>query len=228
MIGAPAEWSALRLSLLVAARAVALDALPALAAGWLLARPFRGRALLDALTLLPLVLPPVVTGWALLLLLGPHGPVGAPLLRYAGWHLAFTTNGAAIAAATMVFPLLVRPIRLGFSELDRGLLEAAASLGAGPLDRLVTVALPLVAPFLLTALVTGFAAALGEFGAVITFAADIPGVTETLPLAIYAALQTPGGEAEAARLSLVSAALAVGGLLGAELLGRRLRARRGQ
>ncbi len=225
MILAPEEWTALRLSLAVGARAVALDVGPALAVGWLLSREFRGRALLDAAVLLPLVLPPVVTGWVLLLLLGPHGPVGGPLLRQLGWHLAFTTNGAAIAAATMTFPLMVRLIRLGFSELDRGLLDAAASLGAGPVDRLVSVALPLVAPFVLAAIVTGFAASLGEFGAVITFAADIPGVTETLPIAIYAALQVPGGEAEAARLSIVSALLALVGLFGADLASRRFRRR---
>lgn len=225
MILAPEEWTALRLSLSVGVRAVALDVVPALLVGWVLSREFRGRAVLDAVVLLPLVLPPVVTGWVLLILLGPHGPIGAPLLHHLGWRLAFTTNGAAIASATMAFPLMVRLIRLGFAELDAGLMEAAASLGAGRLDRLATVALPLVAPFVLAGIVTGFAAALGEFGAVITFAADIPGVTETLPIAIYAALQTPGGEAEAARLSVVSAVLALVGLLGADLASRRFRAR---
>lgn len=219
---APAEWQALLLSLGIGGRAVALDLGPALLAGWALSRPFRGRAVLDALVLLPLVLPPVVTGWVLLLLLGPHGPLGAPLLRIFGIRLAFTTAGAAIACAVMTFPLMVRSIRLGFEALDRGLLAAAASLGAGPIDRTLTVALPLVGPFVLAGVVTAFAASLGEFGAVITFAADIPGVTETLPIAIYAALQQPGGEAVAARLSVVSAALALALLFAADAASRRL------
>lgn len=218
----PEEWRALALSLDVAGRAVAIDIVPAIGMAWLLSREFRGRALLDAIVLLPLVLPPVVTGWVLLLVLGPHGPLGRVLLAEFGIRLAFTTAGAAIACAVMTFPLIVRAVRLGFESLDPGLMAAAAGLGAGPADRTLTVALPLVAPFILAGLVTGLAASLGEFGAVITFAADIPGVTETLPIAIFAALQQPGGEAEAARLSLVSATLALIGLFGADLAARRL------
>ncbi|WP_270937411.1 molybdate ABC transporter permease subunit [Falsiroseomonas oryzae] len=219
----PEEWEAVRLSLGVAARSVLVSLLPAVAIAWLLARrDFPGRTLLDALVHLPLVVPPVVVGWALLMTFGVRGPIGAPLHDWFGIRLVFTTEGAALATAVMSFPLIVRAVRLGLEHVDRGLEEAARTLGAGPLDRFITVTLPLMSPGILAGAVTAFAAGLGEFGAVITFASNIPGETQTLPLAIYAATQTPGGEAVAARLAAISFALAVGGLLLAELLARRM------
>src|SRR6185369_2912576 len=174
---------------------------------------------------LPVILPPVLTGFLLLLLFGRHGPIGAWLERVAGIHLVFTRGGAALATAVMTFPLLVRTIRVAFEAMDPKLFEAAALLRARPLDRFVTIALPLAGPGILAGAVTAFAAGMGEFGAVITFAANIPGQTQTLPLAIYAVLQQPGGEAEALRLAAISFTLAMSGLIGAELLQRWMRRR---
>jgi len=217
------EWQAVRLSLEVATRSVLVSLAPAVAVAWLLARGrFPGRMLLDALVHLPLVVPPVVVGWALLMLFGVRGPIGAPLNDWFGIRLVFSTEGAALATAVMSFPLIVRAVRLGLENVDPGLEAAARTLGAGPLDRFLTVTLPLMAPGILAGAVTAFAAGLGEFGAVITFASNIPGETQTLPLAIYAATQTPGGEAVAARLAFVSFALAVAGLLLAEVIARRM------
>jgi molybdate transport system permease protein len=217
------EWQAVRLSLEVATRSVIASLVPAVAVAWLLARGrFPGRALVDALVHLPLVVPPVVVGWGLLMLFGIRGPIGAPLHEWFGIRLVFTTDGAALATAVMSFPLIVRSVRLGLEGVDPGLEAAARTLGAGPLDRFVTVTLPLMSPGILAGAVTAFAAGLGEFGAVITFASNIPGETQTLPLAIYAATQTPGGEAVAARLAFVSFLLAVAGLLLAELIARRM------
>ena len=219
----PEEWQAVRLSLSVALRSVAFGLPPAVLAAWLLARGrFPGRSLLDALVHLPLVMPPVVVGWLLLVTFGLRGPVGSLLNEWFGIRLVFTTAGASLATAVMSFPLIVRAVRLSLDAVDPGLEAAARTLGAGPLDRFVTVTLPLIAPGILSGAITAFAAGLGEFGAVITFASNIPGETQTLPLAIYAATQTPGGEAVAARLAAVSLALAVAGLLLAELAGRRL------
>ena len=219
----PEEWQAVQLSLVVAGRSVLLSLLPAVAVAWLLARGrFPGRFLLDACVHLPLVVPPVVTGWCLLLLFGIRGPLGAPLLEWFGIRLVFTTNGAALATAVMSFPLIVRAVRLGLEHVDSGLEAAARTLGARPLDCFLTITLPLMSPGILAGAITAFAAGLGEFGAVITFASNIPGETQTLPLAIYSATQSPGGEAVAARLALVSFALAIGGLLGAEFLARRM------
>ena len=223
MILSPEEWEAVRLSLSVALRSVALGLPPAVLAAWLLARGrFPGRALLDALVHLPLVMPPVVVGWLLLVTFGLRGPAGSLLDEWFGVRLVFTTAGASLATAVMSFPLIVRAVRLSLDAVDPGLEAAARTLGAGPLDRFVTVTLPLIAPGILSGAITAFAAGLGEFGAVITFASNIPGETQTLPLAIYAATQTPGGEAMAARLAAVSLALAVAGLLLADLAGRRL------
>jgi len=223
------EWEAVWLTLRVAARAVGFGLPLALLGAFVLARgKFRGRAVLDAVVHLPLVLPPVVIGWLLLLLFGVRGPIGAWLQAWFGVRLVFTTAGAALACGVMVFPLMLRAIRLSLEGVDPGLEQAARTLGAGPLDRFLTITLPLAAPGVLVGAITGFAASLGEFGAVITFAASVPGQTQTLPLAIYAALQTPGGEAAAARLSLASLALALGGLGAAEWAGRRLRARVGR
>ena len=219
----PEEWQAVRLSLAVAGQGVAFALPLAVLVAWLLARTrFFGRGLLDAATHLPLVLPPVVTGWLLLVLLGVRGPLGAPLEAWFGVRLVFTTEGAALATAVMTFPLIVRAVRLSLEGLEPGLEDAARSLGAGAWDRFFSITLPLISPGILAGAVTAFAAGLGEFGAVITFAANIPGETQTLPLAIYAATQMPGGEAVAARLALCSLVLALVGLLTAEVLARRL------
>jgi molybdate transport system permease protein len=219
----PEEWQAVRLSLSVALRAVAFGLPPAVLAAWLLARGrFPGRALLDAVVHLPLVMPPVVVGWLLLVTFGLRGPVGAPLNDWFGIRLVFTTAGASFATAVMSFPLIVRAVRLSLDSVDPGLEAAARTLGAGPLDRFVTITLPLIAPGILSGAITAFAAGLGEFGAVITFVSNIPGETQTLPLAIYSATQTPGGEATAAKLAAISFTLAVAGLLLAEFAGRRL------
>ena len=168
------------------------------------------------------MLPPVVTGWLLLVVLGRNGPVGALLNQWLGIRLPFTTAGAAVACGTMVFPLLVRAARIAFEAADPGLEAAARSLGAGRIDRLLTVTLPLAIPGVVAGVALAYATSLGEFGAVITFAASIPGQTQTLPLAIFNALQSPGGEAQAARLAVASLVLAMLGLGAAEVLGRRL------
>lgn len=192
---------------------------------WVLTRHhFPGRALLNALVHLPLVLPPVVTGWLLLIIFGIRGPVGALLFDWFGIRLVFTTAGASLACAVMTFPVMVRSVRLSLEAVDPGLEQAARTLGAGRLDRLLNVTLPLAAPGILVGAIVGYATCLGEFGAVITFAANIPGETQTLPLAIYTALQVPGGEAKAAELSLVSVVLALVGLLLSEWIGKRLNA----
>ncbi len=218
------ELQALHLSLTVASRSVLLSLLPALAIAWLLTRRrFAGRTLLDAVVHLPLVLPPVVVGYLLLLLLGVRGPVGQWLEQWWGIRLVFTTNGAALATAVMSFPLMVRAMRLSLEGVDTGLEQAARTLGAGPFDRFITITLPLMLPGVLAGAVTAFAAGLGEFGAVITFVSNIPGETRTLPLALYSALQSPDGDALAARLALLSFGLGLAGLLGAELLSRGLR-----
>ncbi|GIL41351.1 molybdate ABC transporter permease subunit [Roseiterribacter gracilis] len=219
----PQEWQAVRLSFVVATRSVLVSLPFAVLVAWLLARGrFVGRSWLDAFVHLPLVLPPVVTGWLLLLLFGVRGPLGALLQDWFGVRLVFTANGAALATAVMSFPLLVRAIRLSLESIDTGLEQAARTLGARPLDRFFSITLPLMAPGILAGTVTAFAAGLGEFGAVITFASNVQGETQTLPLAIYSATQTPGGEATAAKLSLISFVLAVAALLFADRLSRRV------
>jgi molybdate transport system permease protein len=211
------------LTLDVAARAVGFGLPFAVLTAWVLARyRFPGRPVLNALVHLPLVLPPVVTGWLLLILFGIRGPIGSLLLDWFGVRLVFTTAGASLAAAVMVFPVMVRATRLSLEAADRGLEQAARTLGAGWLDRWWNVTLPLASPGILVGAVVAYATCLGEFGAVITFAANIPGQTQTLPLAIYAALQIPGGEAKAAELSMVSLTLALIGLLLSEWLSKRL------
>jgi molybdate transport system permease protein len=225
----PDEWTAVWLSLGVAARSVALGLPLAVLLGWALARGrFMGKWALDALVHLPMVLPPVVVGWLLLLALGVRGPVGSWLNQWFGIRLVFTAEGAAIACAAMSLPLMVRAVRLSIEAIDPGLEQAARTLGAGRLDRFLTITLPMALPGVISAAIVGYVASLGEFGAVITFAANIPGQTQTLPLAIYSALQTPDGEAVAARLALVSILLAVVGLAAAEWAGRRGRAMLGQ
>ena len=225
----PDEWQAIRLTLDVAVWAVLIDLPLAIGLAFALSRGrFPGRGALDTAAHLPLVLPPVVVGWLLLLLFGLHGPIGAWLHSWFGIRLVFTRAGAELACSVMILPLMLRAIRLSLEAVDPGLEQAARTLGAGAWDRFLSITLPLAAPGVLVAAITGFAAALGEFGAVITFAANIPGQTQTLPLAIYSALQSPGGEAAAARLSLVSVGLAIVFLVLAESLGRRLRARVGR
>ena len=219
-----AELEALRLSLEVATRSVAFTLPLAVLVAWILTRArFPGRTLLDAFVHLPLVLPPVAVGYVLLLLLGSRAPLGSWLHAHFGIELPFTTAGAALATAVMTFPLMVRAIRLSLENVDRGLEAAARTLGAGPLDRFCTITLPLMLPGILAGAVTAFAAGLGEFGAVITFAGNVPGVTRTLPLALYTAMQSPDGDALALRLALLSFALGLSGLLAAELLVRRVR-----
>ena len=224
-----AEFDALALSLEVALRSVLFSLPVAILAAWLLTRRrFTGRTLLDALVHLPMVLPPVMVGYVLLLLFGVRGPVGHWLYDSFGLRLAFTTRGAALATAVMSFPLMVRAIRLALENVDSGLEEAARTLGAGAVDRWFTVTLPLMAPGILAGAVTAFVASLGEFGAVITFAGNVPGATRTLPIALYSALQTPDGGAAAARIALISFALGLTGLVGAELLARAMRRRLGR
>jgi molybdate transport system permease protein len=221
----PEEWQAIRLSLAVASRSVLFSLPLAIAAAWILARArFGGRWLLDALVHLPLVLPPVAVGYVLLMLFGNRGPVGGWLLHHLGIQLAFTTSGAALATAVMAFPLMVRAIRISLENVDRGLEAAARTLGARPLDCFLSITLPLMLPGVIAGAVTAFAAGLGEFGAVITFAANIPGQTRTIPLALYTAIQSPNGDAAALRLAVISFVAGLLGLLLAELLARRARA----
>ena len=225
----PAESEALFLSLSVAARSVAFNLPFAILVAWILTRArFAGRTVFDAFVHLPLVLPPVVVGYLLLLLFGVRGPIGSWLYETFGIQLAFTGTGAALATAVMSFPLVVRSIRISLDALDPGLEDAARTLGAGPFDRFFSITLPLITTGILAGAVTAFAAGLGEFGAVITFASNIPGETRTLPLALYTALQTPDGDTLAARLATISFLLGLAGLLVAELLARRVRRRLGR
>lgn len=217
----PDEWEIVRLSLRVSVVAVMLTLPAAFAFAFLLARArFPGKILVDGLVHLPLVLPPVVIGWLLLLAFGRQGPLGAWLEAWFGVTVIFRWTGAAIAAAIMALPLMVRAIRLSIEAVDRRLEGAARTLGAGPWRTFATITLPLSLPGILAALVLGFARAIGEFGATITFVSNIPGETRTLPLAIYGALQVPGAEAGVVRLALVSVALSLGALVLSEWLAR--------
>jgi len=217
----PAEWAIIRLSLLVGGTAC-LAALPvAFALAWLLARGrFPGKVLLDGVVHLPLVVPPVVTGWMLLLFFGSSGAGGRALAALGGTVL-FRWTGAAIAAGVMALPLMVRAIRLSIEAVDRRLEQAARTLGAGRWRTFATITLPLSLPGVLAGVVLGFARSIGEFGATITFVSNVPGETETLPLAIYAALQQPGAEATVARLAGASVALSLAALVASEWLARR-------
>ncbi|WP_404337583.1 molybdate ABC transporter permease subunit [Sphingomonas sp. MMS12-HWE2-04] len=218
----PEEWGIVLLSLKVGGVAV-LACLPiAFALAWLLARArFPGKLLVDGLVHLPLVVPPVVTGWLLLLAFAPAGPVGRWLEAWFGATVLFRWTGAAIAAAVMALPLMVRAIRLSIEAVDQRLEQAARTLGAGRVRAFWTITLPLALPGVIAALVLGFARALGEFGATITFVSNVPGETQTLPLAIYAALQMPGGEAQVLRLAGISVLLSLAALLVSELVARR-------
>ena len=218
------ELQAIRLSLIVAANAVAIGLPLAIVVSLLLRwQRLPLRSLLNIVVHLPLVLPPVVVGWMLLVVFGIRGPIGSLLNDWFGIRLVFTAAGAALACAVMTFPLMVRAIRLSLDSVDSGLEAAASTLGAKRLDIFLTVTLPLMAPGVVSGAIMAYAASLGEFGAVITFASNVPGQTQTLPLAIFTALQTPGGEEAAAKLALISVILAVGGLLLGEWVGKRLR-----
>jgi len=223
---APAEWTAVELSLRIALVATAW-ALPfGIAVGWLLARgKFWGKTVLDGLVHLPLVLPPVVTGYLLLMWFGRKGPIGAFLYDHFGVVFAFRWTGAALASGVMGFPLLVRPIRLALEAIDRRLEDAAGTLGANPALVFFTVTLPLALPGIIAGLLLCFARALGEFGATITFVSNIPGQTQTISAAIYTFLQIPDGDAAAGRLVVVAIGLSLAALIAAEWLGRRATAR---
>ncbi len=223
----PAEWQAVALSLRVALVATCLSLPFGIAVAYILARyRFPGHALLNGLVHLPLILPPVVTGYLLLLSFGPQAPLGG-LLESLGLGVAFRWTGAALAAAIMAFPLMVRAIRLTLEAVDPKLEEVAGTLGASRLRVFVTITLPLTLPGILTGAVLAFAKAMGEFGATITFVSNIPGETRTVPSAIYAFLQVPGGEGSAWRLVIVSVVVAMGALLVSEILARRVAARIG-
>jgi len=225
----PDESTALYLSLTVAGRSVLLNLPFAILIAWVLTRGrFAGRTVLDAIVHLPMVLPPVVVGFVLLLVFGTRGFIGAWLDRVFDIQLVFTRNGAALATAVMSLPLMVRTIRLSLENVDRGLEDAARTLGAGALDRFASITMPLILPGVLAGAVTAFSAGLGEFGAVITFVSNIPGETRTLPLALYTALQSPGGNAEAIRLACISIGLGLAGLTVSEWFARRLRRRLGR
>ena len=219
----PEEWTAVRLSLRVAVVAT-LASLPfGIAAAWALARGrFPGRALLDGLIHLPLVLPPVVTGYVLLLGFGRRGPLGAALESCCGLVFSFRWTGAALAAGVMAFPLMVRAIRLSLEAVDRKLEQAAGTLGASRVLVFLTITLPLAAPGIVAGMILAFAKALGEFGATITFVSAIPGETQTVPAAIYAYTQVPGGDAGALRLSVIAAGIALVAVVASEILTRRV------
>ena len=218
----PAEWTAILLSLRVAVIATLVATPFGIALAWLLARyDFWGKSVLDALVHLPLVLPPVVTGYLLLLTFGRRGLVGAWLAENLGIVFAFRWTGAALACGVMSFPLLVRPIRLSIEAIDRRLEQASSTLGAAPWQVFATVTLPLALPGILAGMVLGFAKAIGEFGATITFVSNIPGETQTISSAIYSLIQTPDGDTAAARLVLISIVIAMGALIASEWFARR-------
>src|SRR5215467_11225363 len=216
------EWEVIRLSIRIALWSVAGSLPFALAAAYLLARvDFFGKSVVDAIVHLPLVLPPVVIGYLLLLLLGRRGPVGAVLDQYFGVVLAFRWTGAAVACAVMGFPLMVRAIRLSLEAVDEKLEAAARTLGAGRVRVFATITLPLALPGLITGMLLSFARSLGEFGATITFVSNIPGATRTLPLAIYTYTQVPNGDPFAMRLSLMAVGVSLAALLVSEVMARR-------
>lgn len=222
----PAEIEALLLSLRISGVAVAC-ALPfaIIVATALALGRFPGRFILDAIVHLPLILPPVVMGYLLLIAMGTRAPLGTWLYETFDLRFVFSWTGAALASAIVSFPFQVRAIRLSLENVNHGLYQAAETLGAGPIDRFFSLTLPLALPGIIAGAITAFAASLGEFGAIITFVSNIPGETRTLPLAIYTAIQTPGGELAAARLAALSIGLAFTGLLLSEMALRRIRKR---
>lgn len=218
----PQDWTAILLSLRIATVATAVSLPFGIAIAWLLARKnFWGKAVVDAVVLLPLVLPPVVTGYLLLITLGRKAPVGAFLADHFGIVFSFRWTGAAISCGVMAFPLMVRAIRLSIEAIDRRLEDAAATLGANPVWNFATITLPLALPGVLAGMVLGFAKAIGEFGATITFVSNIPGETQTISTAIYSLIQTPDGDAAAGRLVLISIVIAMGALIASEWFARR-------
>ena len=218
----PTEWTAILLSLRVAIIATLVATPFGIALAWLLARrDFWGKSVLDALIYLPLVLPPVVTGYLLLLAFGRRGLIGAWLADHIGIVFAFRWTGAALACGIMAFPLLVRPMRLSIEAVDRKLEQAASTLGAPPWRVFLTVTLPLAMPGVLAGMVLGFAKAIGEFGATITFVSNIPGETQTISSAIYSLIQTPDGDSAALRLVVVSIVIALAALVASEWFARR-------
>ena len=222
------EIEALSLSLKVSGWAVTFILLPGIAIAWLLARRnFPGKTLLDGFVHLPLVLPPVALGYILLVMFGRNGPLGGLLYDWFGVNLIFSWRGAAVAAGVMAFPLLVRSVRLSFELIDQRLETAAHTLGASSWRVFLTITLPLASPGILTGILLSFIRCLGEFGATITFAANVPGETRTLPLALYTALQVPGGEDAAMRMALVSIVLAIGALVASQYLARAVAKRIG-
>ncbi len=217
----PDAWTALRLSLLVATTATVASLVPGLVVAYALARGrFWGRSVLDMLVHLPLVLPPVVTGYILLIVFGRRGIAGEWLATHLGIVLSFRWTGAALACAVMGFPLLVRAIRLSIEAVDTRLEQAAGTLGAPPAWVFLAVTLPLILPGVIAGIILCFAKAMGEFGATITFVSNIPGETQTLPSAIYTLTQVPGGEAGALKLTLVSVVVSMAALVASELLAR--------
>ncbi len=223
-----AEWEALKLSFRIASVGVAAALPLAVAVAYVLARVrLPGKMLLDGIVHLPLVLPPVVIGYLLLVTLGTRAPIGGWLLETFGIRLVFDWKGAALAVAVVTFPFTVRAVRLSLEAADPELEAAARTLGAGRLDVFWTITLPQALPGIIAGAITAFAAGLGEFGAIITFVSNVPGETRTLPLAIYTAIQTPGGEAQAMRLAMLSIGLALLGLALSDLAARRIRRGRG-
>ena len=221
------EWAAVRLSVLVATTAMTASLPFGIAVAWLLARrQFWGKSLIDTLVHLPLIMPPVVTGYLLLLTFGRRTPIGAFLADEFGIVFSFRWTGAALACAVMGFPLMVRAIRLSIEAVDTRLEAAAGTLGANPLQVFATVTLPLCLPGVIAGAILCFAKSMGEFGATITFVSSIPGETQTLPSLIYALTQVPGGDTGALRLTLVSIAISMLALLGSEVLARRVGVRR--
>jgi len=218
----PTEWTAIELSLRVASVAALVATPVGIAVAWLLARrDFWGKSLLDALIHLPLVLPPVVTGYLLLLAFGRRGLIGGWLAEHVGLVFAFRWTGAALACGIMAFPLLVRPMRLSIEAVDRRLEQAAGTLGAAPWRVFSTITLPLALPGVLAGMVLGFAKAIGEFGATITFVSNIPGETQTISTAIYSLIQTPDGDTAALRLVVVSVIISLAAPVISEWFARR-------
>lgn len=223
----PLEQEALSLSLRVSFWAVLTSLPPGIFIAWILGRyNFPGKTLLDGLVHLPLVLPPIVIGYLLLVLMGRNGVLGAWLYNLFGITLAFNWKGAALAAAVMAFPLMIRAVRLSIENVDQRLEEAARTLGAGPVWVFFTITLPLITPGIITGTILAFARSLGEFGATITFVSNIPGETQTLPLALFNLTQIPGGEYGAFRLCLISVVIALLTLVVSDILSRRLSTRK--
>ncbi|PKF49020.1 molybdate ABC transporter permease subunit, partial [Enterovibrio nigricans] len=222
MVLTPLEWQALLLSLKISSVAVAVSLPLGIALAWLLARrDFAGKSLLDGLIHLPLVLPPVVIGYMLLVVMGRRGPVGSWLFDTFGLTFSFNWKGAALASAVVAFPLLVRAIRLSIELVDKRLEAAARTLGASPIRVFFTITLPLITPGIVSGLVLAFARSLGEFGATITFVSNIPGETQTIPLAMFAFIETPGAEQSVARLCIIAIVISLLSLFGSEWLSRR-------